>query len=116
MSNYIDLRELADKYDAELRAAEEEPGSADWELVENVEALAGQLGEDVRSYGDRIDPTLIPEDEFEDYARELAEDIGAMPEGNDWPAYCIDWKRAARELAVDYMLVTYAGRDYYVRA
>lgn len=63
------------------------------------------------SYG----ATLIPVDDFEDYARELAEDIGAVPSDAGWPAYCIDWEQAARDLATDYTIVTYRGEDYYVR-
>lgn len=59
---------------------------------------------------------MIPESEFEDYARQFAEDIGAIPDDAQWPCTCIDWERAARELAVDYSTVTYQGTDYYVRS
>lgn len=44
-----------------------------------------------------------------DYAQELAEDIGAVPQGGAWPTYCIDWERAWRELE-------YGGDNYAVRA
>lgn len=60
--------------------------------------------------------TMIPEDEFEDYARDLAYDIGAVPDGLTWPLTCIDWEYAARELAYDYSLVTWQGQSYYVRS
>ena len=60
--------------------------------------------------------TLIPENQFEDYARELAEDCGMIPDNAEWPCTCIDWERAARELAMDYSIVTYQGTDYYVRS
>lgn len=60
--------------------------------------------------------TMIPESDFEDYARELAEDIGAIPDENRWPCTYIDWERAARELAMDYTTVSYQGDDYYVRS
>ena len=60
--------------------------------------------------------TLIPVGSFEDYARELADDIGAIDRNAGWPCNCIDWEQAARELAVDYSVVTYQGEDYYVRA
>lgn len=36
-----------------------------------------------------------------DYAQELAEDTGAVPDELRWPLYCIDWERAARELSFD---------------
>jgi len=58
---------------------------------------------------------FIRKDCFEDYARELADDIGAIPNDAQWPCTCIDWERAARELAMDYTLVTFLGHDYYVR-
>ena len=41
--------------------------------------------------------TLVRDNYFTDYARELADDIGAVPSDAGWPAYCIDWERAARE-------------------
>ena len=58
---------------------------------------------------------MIREDEFQDYARTLAEDIGAIDDEARWPAHCIDWKRAADELSMDYSSVTIAGVDYYYR-
>ena len=60
--------------------------------------------------------TLIAAEDFENYAQEFAEDIGAIPDGNAWPLYCIDWSHAARELAMDYSTVTIDGRDYMVRS
>lgn len=59
---------------------------------------------------------LIPESDFEDYARDLAEDCGAFPvDGLQWPYTCINWEWAARELSHDYSLITFDGDDYYVR-
>lgn len=59
--------------------------------------------------------TLIRDSYFEDYARELAEDIGAIPSDVGWPAYCIDWERAARELQTDYSDVDFDGVTYWAR-
>ncbi len=58
---------------------------------------------------------MIREDTFEDYAQELAEDIGAIDPNASWPLSCIDWERAARELQMDYTSVRFLGHDYYVR-
>ena len=44
-----------------------------------------------------------------DYARDLAEDVGAVPQDGAWPLYCIDWERAWRELE-------YGGDNYAVEA
>jgi hypothetical protein len=60
--------------------------------------------------------TLIPECEFEDYARELAEDIGAIDRYATWPLGCIDWKEAAEELQSDYSSCEYQGETYYYRS
>jgi hypothetical protein len=60
-----------------------------------------------------LDSTLIREDCFEDYARELAEEVQGIPSG--WPYTCIDWEKAARELAQDYSTLELDGITYYVR-
>lgn len=59
--------------------------------------------------------TLIRDSYFEDYAQQLAEDIGALENCNQWPATCIDWERAARELQMDYTSVEFDGEAYWVR-
>lgn len=60
--------------------------------------------------------TLVRESYFEDYARELAEDIGALKDCNHWPATCIDWEKAAEELQMDYTGADFDGVTYYFRA
>jgi hypothetical protein len=119
--SYLDLRDLADEWQEIEDEIVALPliGRAD-EWREPFVLLCEQIGccatpADLRSYGDNYEPTLIPEDEFEDYARELAEDIGAIPAGMGWPLYCIDWERAARELSADYNRVTFRGTDYLIR-
>lgn len=59
--------------------------------------------------------TLIPEDDFEDYAREYAEDVGAFNDDSSWPYTCIDWEAAANELRTDYTCITFDGEDYLYR-
>jgi len=61
------------------------------------------------------EPYLIPEHEFTDYARELAEDCGMIPDDTQWPLTCIDWTQAARELRYDYTAVTFDGASFLVR-
>lgn len=41
-------------------------------------------------------------DSDEDFAVQMADDLGLLPEGNDWPNSYIDWERAARDLMMDY--------------
>lgn len=87
-----------DEYGAELDSlralAEEASGSPDWE------------------YGE----TLIRESYFEDYARELADDIGAVDRDAKWPNTFIDWEAAANALKQDYTSVSFAGEDYWIRS
>ena len=59
---------------------------------------------------------LIPDYDFEEFARDEAESMGSMTGNEDWPLNCIDWERAARELQMDYTSVEHDGTTYYYRA
>ena len=59
---------------------------------------------------------LIHEDYFEDYARQLAEDIGAIDPDAGWPLAHIDWEAAAEALKIDYSEVDFDGATYWVRS
>jgi len=59
--------------------------------------------------------TLIPEDEFTDYVKQLVEDIGDLP--RELPAYIvIDWDATADNLKVDYTEVEFEGTTYFIRS
>ena len=58
---------------------------------------------------------LIHDQYFADYARELAEDIGAINSDAKWPATCIDWEQAARELQMDFTNVEVDEHTYWYR-
>ncbi len=104
-----DLPEDAERLRAELSGIEDEIKDLREEQGE-IEAL----GEDVSEWEDGA--TLIHEDYFEEYAQELAEDIGAIDRNASWPLTCIDWKEAAEQLAQDYTHVDYDGETYLVRS
>ena len=59
---------------------------------------------------------LIRESYFEQYARELSDDVGAVPKDAKWPLTCIDWEQAASELKADYMELDFDGVVYLIRA
>lgn len=120
----IDTRDLIEKRDllkADIKFSMEHPddemalGAQGREVAEQEIAEIDELEEEIGSefpYG----VPLIAEHEFEDYAREFAEDIGAIGKDTQWPATHIDWKRASEELAMDFTLVEYESHSYYVRA
>jgi hypothetical protein len=88
---------------------------------EELEALESLLddckgkGGDEQWEGDWYPVTLIRESHFEDYAQQLAEDIGAIDDSATWPNNCIDWERAARELRMDYTEVEFKGVSFLTR-
>lgn len=47
----------------------------------------------------------------EDFARDMADQLGSMKENEQWPYTCIDWEKAASELMYDYFEV----EGYYFR-
>ena len=81
------------------------------EELQHLKALAEEADSSEWSFG----VMLIRESYFEDYAREFAEDIGAIEKDSQWPAYCIDWEWAARELRMDYTEVDFDGVAYLFR-
>jgi len=76
-----------------------------------------EFRDDVDGYsGDRFrDTDAINDTYFEDYARQLAEDIGAIDPKADWPLTYIDWKAAAAALRQDYAEVDLDGTTFWVR-
>jgi len=76
--------------------------------------LAGNGGdEDWR--GDWYPVTLVRDSYFKDYAQDLAEECGMIPDDNRWPCTCIDWDKAARELRMDYTSAEFEGVTYWYR-
>ncbi len=132
-ADMIDVRDIMARVEAlegerELACGDDEEGNPDkareWdegEEGEELKALSGLLsdlcgyGGDEQWRGSWYPITLIQDSYFEDYARELAEDIGAVKSGMEWPYTCIDWERAARDLQSDYSTVEYGGVTYWYR-
>lgn len=91
---------------AEANADEAEELTALEELAEQGSNCAPDW-----EYGE----TLIRDSYFENYAQELADDIGAVNSDAKWPNNCIDWERAARELQQDYTSIDFDGVTYWIR-
>ena len=59
---------------------------------------------------------LILESYFQDYAKELAEDLGSISGKEEWPLNHIDWESAADDMKQDYSSIEVEGYTYYVRS
>ena len=90
----------------------------EWENSDDGQELKVLLAlQDQCNYGDwEYGETLIRDSYFEEYAQELAEELGYIKRDVQWPYTCIDWEKAARELQYDYSLVDFDGIDYWIRA
>ncbi len=98
-----------EEFEAAVASAEDDFGPDEKKELEELENVESEVSEF------RHGETLIHVDDFEDYARDLAEDTGAIPDGAGWPLNCIDWEQAAKELAHDYSEIEFEGASYYFR-
>ena len=100
------LKALAESYDGTGREDEATELLALRALAEEAEGYTSdwQHGE-----------ALIRDSYFQEYAQQLAEDVGAINSEARWPNNCIDWERAARELQQDYTAVDFDGVTYWTR-
>ena len=96
----MDISKQAEKmaedgsYDAEVYQAYIDNHGLEYTEVEDVEeAYSGQFESD------------------EEFAQDMAEQIGAIDTDAKWPNSCIDWEYAARELMYDYFEID----GYYFR-
>lgn len=114
-----ELRETRDAYENPEGDLEAHGTHAEeMEELATLEAFLDECkgnGGDEQWNGDWYPVTLIRESYFQDYAQELAEEIGAVKGGEMWPNNCIDWEMAARELKYDYTGCDFGGVTYYAR-
>jgi len=72
-------------------------------------------GGDLHWEGDWYPSQLINLNYFEEYAKELAQDLGCISGNEEWPFNCIDWKKAAEILSQDHAQITYGKETYLAR-
>lgn len=111
-------QDIADeREDAGLEGADEAWESKEGVELKEIEAVLESLkgyGGDEKWEGDWYPVTLIRDDYFVDYARELVSDIGDMP--RDIPSYIvIDWEATAKNIQMDYSSVEVDGVTYWYR-
>lgn len=110
-------QDLIDSRDVIARIKElEETENRDDEENDELAALKA-LADEGENVADWIPgATLIRKSHFEDYAREFAEDIGAIGRDAGWPTDHIDWPAAADALKMDYTIVDFDGVEYFAHS
>ena len=116
---YVEDFEPDEDHPMHVQREQWEDGEPDAEELKSLksflEDLAGSGG-DHKWRGDWYPVTLIPEHSFKEYAEQLAEEIGAINADAAWPANCIDWDEAARQLQIDYSQADWDGVTFYYRS
>lgn len=92
----------------------------EWDESEEGEELTAlkALQDECEGYTSdwRHGESLIRDSYFAEYARQFAEDIGAISGDEQWPLNCIDWDKAVDELQMDYTSVDWDGETYWIRS
>lgn len=129
--DYLDSRDIQERI-TELETEITELGSTDnypdmdeserakltEEAEEDLEKLNDLKKQYVDSFGEdswNFGAQFIKDYYFEDYAREFAEDIGAIGKDNQWPLLHIDWEAASEALQMDYTEFDFDGVIYWAR-
>lgn len=97
--------------DLEEGAASGDLDDDETEELVRLKEFRDELGLPDWTYGE----TLIRESYFEEYAEQLAEDIGAISRDASWPLTHIDWTEAAEVLKIDYTSADLDGVTYWGR-
>lgn len=99
-----------------IEAIEDLEGDTDVGAIEQLRVLTALADEASSSPDWEYGETLIRDSYFKEYAQELADDCGMVPDDAKWPLTHIDWDAAADELKQDYFSVDFSGVEYWIRA
>jgi len=114
IENAVDsLRSEIQELEDNIRVIENDIEEANEEL-KPIKSLA----DDAESYAPdwSYGAALIHDSYFEEYAKELVQDIGDLPQ--DIPSYIennIDWEGVASDIQIDYASVDFDGVEYWIR-
>jgi hypothetical protein len=116
----LDLRDLAEEYTGLLEREQGPDNPLNEEETERLAALSDletALGsQDMADYAENA-PTMIPEEDFEDYAMEEAYDLGFASRRDENPLFSfIDWEAWAEHLKMNYTEVTFDGNTYLIQS
>lgn len=120
LEDVLDSRGLEDviaRLEAEQSDAIEDVHDGSWDDTDGAEMLDALrvLRAETEGEGWGYGIGFIRDSYFEDYARELADDLGLLDNDAPWPMTCIDWEQAARELQMDYSAITIGSVQYWYR-
>lgn len=119
-ADMIDVRDMIARYE-QLEAATNDDQALPVEEIEERDRLKAALadlkggGGDEQWRGDWYPVGLVEESYFEKFAQQEAEDCGLLDDSAKWPATCIDWAEAARQLKQDYQSFEYGSYTYWYR-
>lgn len=108
----MDSRDLEEKI-VELQTLKDDDNISEDEQEELTKLLA--LKEETENYGWEDGISFIPDYEFQDYCRELAEDCYITSDKSNPLLNYIDWESWANDCKMDYSEVEYDGTTYYYR-
>ena len=113
----IDVRDIIEyvEENESLAATLEDDEAEEYSQIRQLLNDLRGNGGDEQWRGDWYPLTLIHEDYFQEYAQELAEDLGYKMSEQSWPLTHIDWEAAAEALLMDYTSVEFDGVTYWYR-
>lgn len=116
ISSYDDVIDSRDVIERIEELSDEDYGPLDRDERIELKALH-DLVRQATNYSDdwEYGATLIRDSYFIEYAKDYAEDIGAVSLDRVWPSNHIDWQAAAQELHQDYTSVEFDGVTYWLR-
>lgn len=108
--SFDDIDFNSDEYDADDISDFEDIWNDEMTHISEIDSI-----EDIFSSEFDYGVTLVENDDFEDYTRELLEELGYIPK--DFPTWIeIDWSATSANVEQDYTDVTYRGTSYLGRA
>lgn len=127
MSKFDNTSDVIDSRDIIARIEELESQLDDPEYYDDAEdsrkddqdelEILQRLEKDGRTSSDwEYGETLVRDDYFETYAKQMADDIGVVPNDLAWPLCHIDWEAATEALQQDYFEVDFDGVTYWIRS
>ena len=118
LENELEELEDAEEENEETSIEDAKQAIKEWkeENQEEIDALTA-LKDYCWDCGWRYGIAFVAEEDFEEYAQDLASDLyGEEIRNAHWPFDCIDWEQAADALRQDYSAIDYQGTTYLFRS